>query len=419
MMFLLNYAIGRVESVLASIAELKGIEFPHKDSQDALSKLEGLFNRQLAELNSLDQHTAPEVIKQKCAFSLKDLFRCLPLLGFILRSTNVRNGFEIFGPLREVARIILEPGTNPENRTTKLLLSSEWEYSPVTYPEIPALPGFVLLGFPATESSNPLLVPLSGHELGHSVWKSRGLEQQFRPSIQSDILKYIRDHWLEYNALFPNVNSPTDLDTHLFARQTWLRALKWALRHAEESFCDFIGVRIFGASYLRAYAYLLSPNLSSPRSANYPDSMLRVGNLVKAAQSYNFNAPQDYEQMFRDRPLPSLIQSDKFQLNAADYAHVMTVDTLIEKANEIISSLDIAEPSIEEVARICARYKLMVPSEESNSLADILNAAWEAYEDDDLWDSASIAATDKDRILRDLVLKNVEIFNVDALLKGT
>jgi len=417
-MSLLSYAIGRIESLLASIKQLGGAEFPYKDSQDALHTIQELFKRQLNDLKAQDKDTSPAVVKQKCSFSLKDLFRCLPLLGFVLRSTNVRNAFEIFGPLRDIARMVLEPEVEAPNRTTKLLLSSEWGYSPVTYHEISDLAGFVLIGLPAPESSNPLLIPLSGHELGHSVWARHRLKQYFRPDIQKKILDYIQTNWNEYQALFPSVSSSAELDTNLFARQTWLLALHWALKQAEESFCDFIGISIYGTSYLRAFAYLLSPNVSSPRSANYPDSMARVRNLVKAANSYKFDTPQDYEGMFRDRPPQPLRPEDKFRLSAADEALEEIVNGLIKKAKELVSSSDISKPDDSEIKRIYERYKLVVPAEKCKSLADILNAAWEAYEDRGLWSSMPDVAKDKNRVLRDLVLKNIEIFHSEHILRN-
>ena len=417
-MSLLNYAIGRIESILASIKQLEGAEFPYQDSQDALHTIQRFFERQLNDLKALDENTSPYVVKQKCSFSLMDLFRCLPLLGFILRSTNVRNAFEIFGPLRNTARAVLEPEAEVQERTTKLLLSSEWGYSPVTYHEISDLPGFVLIGLPAPESSNPLLIPLSGHELGHSVWARRRFKQYFRPDIQKRILAYIKTHWKEYQALFPSVSSPAELDTILFARQTWLRALHWALKQAEESFCDFVGISIYGTSYLRAFAYLLSPNVSSPRSANYPDSMARVRNLVKAANSYEFEPTKDYEDMFRDRPPQQLRPEDKFRLSAADYALEKTVDGLISKAEEFVSLSGVLKPDGDGIKSIYERYKLVVPAEKCRSLADILNAAWEAYEDRGLWSSMPDVAKDKNRVIRDLVLKNIEMFHGEHILRN-
>ena len=61
-------------------------------------------------------------------------------------------------------------GNDPANRETRLILSSEWDYSPFMYDQITDLPSFVFIGLPACESANPLLLPLAGHELGHSVW---------------------------------------------------------------------------------------------------------------------------------------------------------------------------------------------------------------------------------------------------------
>lgn len=53
------------------------------------------------------------------------------------------------------------------------------------------LPNFVLIGFPAPESGNPLLIPLAGHELGHTVWKGRSLASKYKKSIEDTILSLI------------------------------------------------------------------------------------------------------------------------------------------------------------------------------------------------------------------------------------
>jgi len=417
-MSLLNYASGRIESVLFTIKQLKGSEFPYSDSKDALNKIEELFEGILSNLKSLEDKANPDFVKQLCALSLRSLFRCLPLLGFILRSTNVRNAFEVFGPLLDVSKKALEPEIEAGKQTTKLLLSSEWGYSPITYPEIPYLPGFVLIGFPAPESSNPLLAPLSGHELGHSVWTKHGLRQHFSPKIQEKILAYIRAHWKEYNAIFPSVVSPKQLDINLFARQTWLLSLQWALKQAEESFCDFLGLFIYGTSFLQAFAYLFAPNVLSPRSVNYPDSMTRVRNLLRAASSYKYDVPRDFDDMFQSRPQPQLAPADKFRLSVADSSLYEIVDSLINKAEEIISSSEVPKPNHDEIKRIYERYKIIVPAKECKSLSDILNAAWKAYEDPELWRSTIDVAKEKDRILKDLVLKNIEIFYVEQILRN-
>ena len=133
------------------------------------TKSNGVWTRGSVLLESLSDDDDPNAVKTACNESLKQLFRILPLLGFIVRSTSVRNSFEVFWPLLRLARQVLQTDA-------KLILSSEWLYSPFYRPSAD-LSDYVLLGFPASESSNPLLVPLAGHELGHTNGGSDGLKK--------------------------------------------------------------------------------------------------------------------------------------------------------------------------------------------------------------------------------------------------
>lgn len=49
------------------------------------------------------------------------------ILGMILRSTNVRNPFELYFPFKRLAKTLLDGNV-------KLLMSSEWDFVPFTYP---------------------------------------------------------------------------------------------------------------------------------------------------------------------------------------------------------------------------------------------------------------------------------------------
>lgn len=148
----LPYTKQRLRAFLAECQRLSDSDFPHSHSRDALDQLQKSFQVKLDAIENLDEGSEPEVVRQHCSLILRDFFAYLPLLGFILRSTNVRNAFEGFGPLLRLARQVLEPNTPEEDRTTRLLISSEWNYSPLTYPRIPSLPGYVFIGFPAPEA---------------------------------------------------------------------------------------------------------------------------------------------------------------------------------------------------------------------------------------------------------------------------
>jgi len=227
---LMKYSRDRIKSVLDSIRQLKASEFPYGDSKDALCRIEELFENTLQRLDATDAH--PDYIKQLCSISLRHLFIYLPKLGFILRSTNVRNAFETFGPLRDIARKALDP-------KVKLLLSSEWTYSPMIYHDIRALPGFVLIGLPASEPSNPLLTPLCGHELGHAVWanKKGELENIIKNTFYEEAPEHIANNRNEYSELFPSIDKPDEkLGVNIFAFTRLLRALELLLKQAEVVF---------------------------------------------------------------------------------------------------------------------------------------------------------------------------------------
>ena len=169
-MSILAFAIARLKAFLTEVEQLDECEFPYEHSRVALRRIRDLFQKKLSLLESFDSKSDPSVLKQQCILSLSALFDYVPLLGFVLRSTNVRNSFEIFGPFLRLSRDLLEPGVERVNQKTRLIISSEWDYSPFVYGEIPDLSNFVLIGLPAPESSNPLLLPLAGHrELGHAL----------------------------------------------------------------------------------------------------------------------------------------------------------------------------------------------------------------------------------------------------------
>ncbi len=420
-MNLLNNTREKLSSVLKQIKQLSECEFPYPDSKDVLGIIEDIFLQISTALDGLDKHTNPDIVKAQCGLALRALFRYVPRLGFVLRSTDVRNAFEVFGPLLRIAREVLEPDVSAQDRTTKLLLSSEWNYSPVTYPQAIDLPGIVFIGLPAPESANPLLVPLSGHELGHSVWSKENLDDNLRPDVKEHIIAYITSHWHDYHQTFPYVDSPSVLTTNMFAQQTWAPALTLTLRHAQEIFCDFIGLRIFGRSYLQAYAYLVAPNVPLPRSIHYPEALKRVQYLVSAAESdlYNIDVPGGYLDLFQDRPEPNITQVDRFRLATADTVLGEIATQLAIRADAIIQATTVPRPSEAESQRILGRFKRVVPAKGCKCLADIMNAAWIAYGDATFWVDIPQVVPRKDVILQELVLKNIELLEVEQILEET
>ena len=130
---LVTLAQKRVRAVLAEIDRIASSEFPNEAARDALTKIRDLFVEHQDTLELVtDPDSDPDVIELVCQDVLTHLLEYLPLLGFILRSTNVRNAFELHAPLTRLCREIVAPNA-------RLVLSSEWEYSPLIFMEAPRL----------------------------------------------------------------------------------------------------------------------------------------------------------------------------------------------------------------------------------------------------------------------------------------
>ena len=147
-MFSVDYSLNRINAIVEEIERLRQLEFPYKSSKDALEIFGKKFKdnqRVLIQLKTADPPPSDLVSSNACKISLTDIYLYLPIIGFILHSTDVKNAFETYGPLLRLFRKLLQ-----EN--AKLILSSEWDHSPFVYPQLPILPDFVLIGLPAQES---------------------------------------------------------------------------------------------------------------------------------------------------------------------------------------------------------------------------------------------------------------------------
>ncbi len=400
-----RYQVLRVQR---QIKTLEASEFPYDHSQDALVEVRQIFDDHADVLDSLTPSDDKAVVEFHCVATFKNIRDLLPILGFILRSTNVRNAFEVWGPLWRLSCQVMK-------KETKLLLSSEWEYSPYTFVGYDQLPGFVLIGLPATESANPLLMPLAGHELGHSVWGDFNLKGTFSPAVQKHILDAIISKWKEYEKLFPGY-SEQDIQVGSLGWQTWESAAAWAIRQAEECFCDFMGLRLFGEAFLHSTAYLLAPYRTGPRSYEYPNKVDRAKALVQAAGSYGFTVPDDFEGTFSDLSEPPHEWEEiRFLLSLADTARREICAELITQADEIVTAAGVGGRKAVKIEGCRKAFRSMVPFENSGGLVNILNAGWEALLADKFFPDEE---QDKQRegFLEELVLKSIEILEVESRL---
>ena len=81
----------RVRAFIAEIGTLEGSDFPHDDAEEALAEIKTHFVDLLESMGGLED--APlRTLKEMCLDVDLSSESYTPVLGFLLRSTNVRNG---------------------------------------------------------------------------------------------------------------------------------------------------------------------------------------------------------------------------------------------------------------------------------------------------------------------------------------
>jgi hypothetical protein len=382
-----------------------------------LEDLRSCFAQILGRLKDLEEGiSSPETIKDACANALGDLHEYVPLIGFILRSTNVRNAFELCAPLQRLCENVLEPAESPLTRKTRLILSSEWNYQAQVHPAKPYLENYVLIGLPAPESSNPLLLPLAGHELGHPLWHVHNLGDSYFQVAATKIIEKVLGDKEAFKDAYPSEPPPEDITPVYLVQHVnriFSMAVEWLVGQAEETFCDFVGLRLFGYSFLKAFAYMAAPRLSMLRVEQYPKLTARVRNLLDAAQLFRVDAPSGYTDLFEDDEDPDYHDSANYNLILADGCLQSMIKGLGDKVQELLPEDRIPVPSEAEAVRILGRLRYVVPAENALCLADILNAAWLAFEESDLWVEIPELSEKRDRALKEIILKNIELFEIE------
>ncbi len=400
----------KLENVLSTISLLKAEDFPHTHSYDALVALEGMFQARLKSVDSLSEKNDLSVVKSICKEANETLGLFLPLLGFIVRSTHVRNAFELHRPVLRLVHKAL-------GESAKLILSSEWLFSPFTY-LLPPLDErrYVMIGLPASESGNGLIIPLAGHELGHSIWAQQDFATKYSTIIEDKIVEIITtSKWEEFQKI-SGISEKSQVND-LIGRSYWVYAWQFSKSQCEELFCDFIGVNIFGSSYLYAFGYLLAPGLGQDRVEHYPSLVDRAAALVKASTKVGSPAPPNFTEQFVESTPPST-DIDGFLLTLSDAATESLLDALITEAFTFCIDHGLVQATSGDINPIIKSFDNLVPANGTQSLASIINAGWHVYSNlGPSWPPSYMQLNNdpakQQVVLNDLVLKTVEVYEIE------
>lgn len=388
-----------------TIARLSDFSYP--DARDALDILRNrleLRENQIVESETFSPATRNAILREVNYL----ISRITAVAGIITRSATVRNAFELYAPFLEVCKALV-------GEDARLILSSEWEYVPFTYPQsLAELPQFIVIGLPASESDNVLVFPTAGHELGHSVWSKHSVADQFKSRIEQEVAEAFRQNRGQFEQVFPDLKG-ADLDQDMFVQHIKSTVFAATLSQSEETFSDFVGLLLFGESYLFAFEYLIAPQLAGGRSKEYPDTLERAQTLETFAKEKLGVEVGGFSGAFL-ASTPFRFPHDNFVCAMADQVLSAARESIFESARAIITNSGIPMPSNEATSSVYDAFARGVPYDDSASLGDLVNAGWRVFRAGDQQLHANQGHT-LIEYTSDLILKSAEIHEIRRLLQ--
>ncbi len=295
------------------------------------------------------------------------------VLGFVIRSSTTRNPFELYYPFRQIAQRFFR------DERIYLVLSSEWDYVPFTYPmTLNELPNFILIGMPAPEADNVLAFPLAGHELGHSVWKKQDLRAAFSSKVlEKTRLRFEREPNLLksiYKSL-PAERFEDDLFASQLKEDTISDIIYYCLRQMEELFCDLIALHVFGSAYVCAFRYLLAPTDSGERSLEYPELSERAKAIEEYAISKTITSAE-LSRWFASEGEPSQ-PVENATVKIVDAVRREMFPELSSAVEEIVFEAGLTHPGPSQVQDVKERFMMGMPLEGEYTIGELICGAWE------------------------------------------
>ena len=392
-------ASAKLDRIIAQADVIASSEHPNADSKAAVADLRAqaeVVKRRFANYALYPINIKLSLLKQANYI----VIRLTDILGFIVRSTTTRNLFELYFPFKELARSLV-------GNDVRLIISSDWRFSPFTYPfGLDELPSFVLIGLPASESENALIFPTAGHELGHNIWRANDFTDKYRTDIENCIYRAYESNKSQFELTFSLKGA--DIRNDMFVQPIIRQSVTFALRQIEELFCDAIGVLLFGQSYMYAFDYLISPSVSGRRVGEYPNTQLRVKYIIDFANDIDIKLG-DFASRFTPESF-SGVESADFIIQMADAAVADMVKAIFNAARNYVDKNSSHKLVKGKEGKALACFELGRPTADVMSLGDLINAAWRVYNEPARAENLKDHGVELIPFLTDLVIKSAENF---------
>jgi hypothetical protein len=396
----------KIKAFIKLINSVLAGSFPTSDSVTALTKIRDSVEDLLAEFEQVEDDVSNELFQQYCKSINSTIVEYLPHVGLLLRSGNVRNSFESYLPLKNLAAELI-------GQKIKLVMSSEWNFSPfIDVRPTSALYEYSFIGFPASESENPLVLPLAGHEIGHAIWRRTNVGNSHAKAIERAIITEARENWQELEATYSLGISPTEIANDLFAISLLKTSYEYAKRQIEELFCDVVGIFVFGESYLQAFRYLVAPAVSDHRSHYYPPMSIRVEFNADAFKTI-FNKDVNWFKECFTRKTDTDQRAPDLLLRMADNVTKKYFENIVQAVLNYMPLRSIEKYNESEVDVIYESFKKVCPVNKKYSIASILGAAWKLRLNIESLET-EVRGDHKVSVLCNLVLKSFEVWELNV-----
>jgi hypothetical protein len=225
-----------------------------------------------------------------------------------------------------------------------------------------------------------------------------------------------KENWEQVRKRFDQSPVTADkLETDLFLLRIWGESYKLAQRQLEEVFCDFLGLYVFGQSFLHSFRYLISPSLGYDRSLNYPPLRERAEYMMEYGESLGLRGIPEYASSFSEQKT-TLSPGEAFILEMADEATKNLHGRLSRMVEKYRGKAECFREGTKDEEGIKRSLLSCVPAASARSMTAVVNAAWDIRMRIDDWnilqdiEDEARRQKEKLRVLRDLVLKSFEIY---------
>lgn len=260
---------------------------------------------------------------------------------------------------------------------------------------------------PASEAARALLVPLAGYELGHAVWRNRGIGSGAHADLQRRCVNLYTEHKTKFEKHFPDYD-PNEMFYKEILPEAIALSVEYAVFQAEELFCDMFAYAIFGESYLYAFSYILAPGSGRLPGSKYPSYKTRISVLRNIAEAEGVMLPDMASLEFIDESPRGDLQ-ERFIVNMAEESVEVVIDSLWDTVIKLISDGAVGRPNTNIANGHLQEFRLGIPAHKPSCLGDIINAGWMYYKEAQKTEAAGERLADEIDKLNEMILKTVEV----------